>query len=250
MHHQNWLQFVIDWMGLPALALLAFLLAYRKWYREFPFFFIYVIAAESVGIVRLFSMRMPGSEYSRVYWISDTALTGFAFLASYELFFKRLFPAFYRTSIYRYLFPGVALLIVVSVSFLSLLSGHSSILPETTRVYELLRTAMLFFFVVLMLIMGRRWDKQEFGIAFGFALDVSTSLALIGIWMHTSNRDAMLSRLSVIAYDIACLIWLYCFWVKPKTRAIPVFTEESREALAEAKKWEEVLKDLHSSGKR
>lgn len=250
MPPQDWLQFVIDWMGLPTLALLAFVLVYRRWYREFPFFFAYVIAAESVGIARLISQRTLGSEYTRVYWISDTVLAFFAFLATYELFFKRLFPVFYRTRIYRYLFPGVAVLIVIAVSFMSLLGGHSSVLPETTRVYELLRAAILFFFVVLMLVMGRRWDKQEFGIAFGFGLDVSISLVWIGIWSHTTNRDAMVSRLSVIAYDIACLIWLYCFWAKPKVRAIPVSAEQSREALADARKWEEVLKDLHSPDKR
>jgi hypothetical protein len=248
MQVQNWVQSVIDWMGLPALALLAVIFVFRRWYREFPFFFAYVIGAESVGIARLMFMRAP--EYIRVYWISDTALAVFAFLAAYELFFRRLFPAFYRTRFYRYLFPAIAVLIAVAVSVLSLLEGHSSVLPATSRVYELLRAAMLASFVMLMLVMGRHWDRQEFGVAFGFGLDVSTSLAVIGIWTHTANRNALLGRLSVIAYDIACLIWIYCFLPARKSQLVPVLGPEGEGVLHEAKKWEGSLKEVLGPSKR
>jgi hypothetical protein len=248
--HAHWLQLVIDWMGLPALALLAVVLLLRRWYRDFPFFFAYVIGAESVGIARLIFTRAPFNQYSRVYWISDTALAVFAFLAAYELFFKRLFPAFYRTRFYRYLFPSIAVLIAVAVSVLSLLDGHSSVLPATSRVYELLRAAILACFVMLMLVMGRHWDRQEFGVAFGFGLDVSTSLAVIGIWTHTANRNALLGRLSVIAYDIACLIWIYCFWSAPKSQLVPVLGPEGEGVLHEAKKWEDTLKGVLGPSKK
>jgi len=99
------------------------------------------------------------------------------------------------------------------------------------------------------MLMGRNWSKQEFGIALGFGLDVSTSLFLIGIWSHTSNRSAILGRLAVFAYDIACLIWLYCFWPAPTQSGTPSVPELSTEALHKAKKWEESLKDYISPGK-
>jgi len=43
MTAQGWFQFLIDWVGLPSLALLAVILIYRRWYREFPFFCLYVM---------------------------------------------------------------------------------------------------------------------------------------------------------------------------------------------------------------
>jgi hypothetical protein len=249
MSIQNQLQFLIDWIGLPALLFLACILIYRKWYREFPFFFAYVIGAESVGLIRLIFRQAPIRFYTNIYWISDAVLILFAFLATYELFFRRLFPGFYKTRIYRYIFPATAILIVVAVALIALLGGRSSVLPMTSRVYEFLRAAILFFFVALMLIMGRRWDRQEFGVAFGFGLDVSTSLALIGIWTHTANRNAILSRLAVIAYDIACIVWLYCFWPPPAPRRITPLPPVSRDTLHEAKKWEEAVKDYLTPGK-
>ena len=249
MHLQGWLYFLVNWFGLPALALLAILLIYRRWHRVFPFFFCYIVSAELVGISRLIFMRAPSSVYSHVYWISDTALAGVAFLATYELFFKRLFPGFYKTVFYRRLFPTMALLIILIVALISLINRHSSALGITARGYVFLSAAILVFFVVLMIVMGRRWTKQEFGIAFGFALDLSTSSILLGMLYHAATRNESFSHIPVIAYDLACIIWLYCFWSAPKSEpALP--TALSPAALHEAKKWEESLKDYISSGKR
>jgi len=249
MTPQNWLEFAIDWMGLPALAVLAGILVYRRWYRHFPLFVLYVIGAEVVGVVRLIFMHAPRNIYSQVYWSTDTATAAFAFLATYELFFKRLFPGFYKTRLYRVLFPAIAILITLLVALTALIGGHSSALPTATRVYEFLRASILVFFVALMLLMGRHWNKQEFGIAFGFGLDVSTSLFLIGIWSHTSNRNAVLGRVAVLAYDLACLIWLYCFWSAPPVQASTPSPALSAKALQEARKWEDSLKDFMSQGK-
>ncbi|HEV8184257.1 MAG TPA: hypothetical protein VGQ61_17880, partial [Candidatus Angelobacter sp.] len=70
MTAQNLFQVLIDWVGLPSLALLAVVLIYRRWYREFPFFTLYVIGAEFVGIARLFFLRSSLWMDSRFYWIS------------------------------------------------------------------------------------------------------------------------------------------------------------------------------------
>jgi hypothetical protein len=247
---QHWFRFVVDWLGLPSLALLAVILVYRRWHREFPFFFCYIVGTELVGVSRLIFMRAPASVYSHVYWISDTALAGFAFLATYELFFKRLFPGFYKTVFYRVLFPAMALLITLLVALISLINRHSSALGITSRVYVFLSAAVLVFFATLMIVMGRSLTKQEFGIAFGFALDVSTSSIFLGMLSHAATRNESLSRIAVFAYDIACIIWLYCFWAAPTQTGAPSTPELSTEALHKAKQWEESLKDYISPGKR
>jgi hypothetical protein len=243
-------RFVIDWIGLPSLALLAVILVYRRWHREFPFFFCYIVGTELVGVSRLIFMRAPARVYSHVYWISDTALAGFVFLATYELFFKKLFPGFYKTVFFRLLFPAMALLITLLVALISLINRHSSALGITARVYVFLSAAILVFFATLMIVMGRAWTKQEFGIAFGFALDISTSSIFLGMLSHTAAHNESLNRIAVVAYDIACVIWLYCFWTAPKAQAPISSPALTTEALHEAKKWEDSLKDFMSQGKR
>lgn len=250
MNFQGWLSFLTSWLGLPALAVLAFLLVYRRWHRVFPLFLVYVIAAELIGIVRLVSLRAPPRLYAKIYWISDAVSAALALVATYELFFKRLFPSFYRVRFYRMLFPAAAILITGAAAAMALLGGHFSILAKTIHVYIFVRAAGLLFFVALMLIMGRQWNKLEFGIALGFGLDVSASLILLGTWAHTASKSAMIAGWSLIAYDLACLIWLYCFWTAPTNTDTPSAPELSTEALRKAKKWEESLKDYISPGKR
>src|SRR5205814_8229171 len=118
----------------------------------------------------------------------------------------------------------------------ALIGGHFSALAMPTRVFVFLRLAILAFFVVLMQIMGRRWSKQEFGIAFGFALDASTSSIFLGLLIHGANRNAILKRIAVFAYDIACIIWLYCFWNAPKSQPAVPTAPLSPGTLHEAKK--------------
>lgn len=249
MTEHHWVWFVLNWLGLPALALLAIVLIYRRWNRVFPYFLIYVISAEAIGLIRLAASRFLPNAYSKIYWISDTVLAAAAFLAAYELLFRRLFPAFYRVRFYRSLFPAAAILITVLMIVSALFGGHFSVLATAIRTYEFLLGAALFFFVLLMLVMGRHWGKQEFGIAFGFGLVASTSLIMLSIWSHASRRTAF-AGWSVVAYDLACLIWLYCFWTAPKDQEATASPTFSTEALQEARKWEGSLKDFMSQGKR
>jgi len=245
----EWFYFVIDWFALPSLALLACVLLYRNQQRQFPLFSLYVVAAELVGLTRLAASGAPSLVYRYVYWISDIVVVLFSLLAAYELFVKRLFPGFYKVRFFRSLFPAIAILVNIGMVLLAIFANHKRLLLLTARAGEFLSAAILVFFVSLMALMGRRWEKREFGIAAGFGLDVSTSLAALAIW-STPTRDALLSRLPVIAYDIACIIWIYCFWNAPKSEPAVPTAPLSPAALHEAKKWEESLKDYMSSGKR
>ncbi|HEY1528816.1 MAG TPA: hypothetical protein VGH51_21540 [Candidatus Angelobacter sp.] len=250
MAFNSWMWDLLGWVALPIVAVLLVVLIFRRLVSEFPLFFSYLAASEVVGIVRLASFSGPVQTYRYVYWISDIIYTCFALMATYELFIKRLFPGFYKVRFYRYTFLVAALLITAFATVLALISGHLKILVATIYVYSFVRASILIFFVALMLIMGRRWTKLEFAIAFGLGLDVSTSLASLGIWSHTPSATLLINRISEVAYDIACIIWLYCFWTAPKSQTVLSSPSLSPDALHEAKKWEESLKDFMSQGKR
>jgi hypothetical protein len=249
MNFHGWTWDLLGWVALPVVAVLLGVFLVRRWVSEYPLFFSYLIATEVVGIVRLAWFAAPIHTYYYVYWISDIIYTCFSLVATYELFVKRLFPGFYKVRLYRYIFLLAALLTTLSATAVALISGHLKVLQATIYVYSFVRALILVFFVALMLIMGRQWKKQEFGIAFGFGLDVSTSLASLGIWSHTPSATVLISRISEVAYDIACIIWLYCFWAAPKAQAATASPAFSAEALGEAKKWEDSLKDFMSQGK-
>jgi hypothetical protein len=248
MNPHEWAWDLVGWAALPIVAALIVVFAYRRWVSEYPFFFFYLLVAEIVGVVRLALFTKPGIYYY-VYWISDIFYTLFALTAAYELFVKRLFPAFYKVRFFRYIFMAAALFTAASAIAIALITGHVRVLVTTIYVYSFIRAAMLFFFVALMLVMGRLWSRQEFGIAFGFGLDISTSLAALGIWSHTPKATLLISRVSEVAYDIACLTWVYCFWSARKASIDPS-PALPPEALREAKKWEEQLKDFITPDRR
>ena len=142
-----WVELFVDWMSLPSLGLLAGIFLYKKYHREFPLFFTYIAATEIIGIVRLLASRIGGRLfYNNVYYISDIAYAAFAFLATYELFIKRLFPAFYKISFFRYLFPITAILITLLGASVALYKGESSVLETAVRIYECLLAGTILFF--------------------------------------------------------------------------------------------------------
>jgi len=246
----NWANILVDWFAVPSLALLACILLYRKLYREFPLFFSYVVVTEMVGLARYIASKGSPTIYSYFYWISNLVVVLFAFLASYELFVRRLFPRFYKIRFFRILFTLAVILVNLLVVFAAIYGNHKRWLLLSSRIGEFLRAAVVFFFVALMTVMGRKWEMKEFGIAFGFGLDVAMSLASVTFWTQASKRNPLIGRIPVIAYDIACIIWIYCFWRAPKSEPTVPVAPLSPEALHEARKWQESLKDYMSSGKR
>jgi hypothetical protein len=233
---------VIDWAALPSLAVLALLLFVRKYHRDYPLFFAYVVVADVIGISRLWASRLPLKFYFYVYYISDIAIVVFAFLAIYELFIQRLFPAFYKVRFFRYLFPAAALVITMVGAGIAAYSGNLSALMITERVYEFARAAVLFFFVTLMVVMGRSWNKQQFGVALGFGFDVAATFAALAFLMRYGYEESA-RRIPAAAYDLACFVWLYCFWPARQIPAPPA-NQLRADHLHEAKKWEEAVKDL------
>src|SRR5262249_24830044 len=121
----------------------------------------------------------------------------------------------------------------------------------TACVYEVCYVAVLIFFVALMILMGRQWSKQELGIACGFGLDVFTFFSILALWSRGYRPGPIVSRIPVIAYDLACIIWIFIFW-KPKSAQLPLVSSQrmAEETVDQARKWEEVVKDLLTPGKR
>ncbi len=249
MNATSWIWGLLDWAALPLLAVLALVFIYRRWVAEFPVFFSYVVIACVVGMARLIGSSAPASVNFYVFWISDIVYSLFALMATCELFIKHLFPRFYKIRFYRYLFVIAAILATLCSIVVALISGHLRVLHSIVYIYNFARAAILVFFVALMMLMGRRWTRLQLGIAIGFVLEVSASLASLGIWSHTPSWNELIGRIFVVVYDSACLIWVLCFWTGAKPQA-PLPDPIPVEHLHQARKWEEVLKDFLTSGKQ
>ena len=232
---------IIFWFSLPVLAVLAVLLLYRNALSQFPYFVYYILAGEIIGLIRLLLYNPAGRVYFYAYYMTDVLFAVFSFLAAYELFVKRLFPHFYSVRFYRYLFPAAGLLLTLISVPAAVLAHHRSILLPLIHGLGVLQVTTLLFFVGLMIFMGRRWGRYEFGIALGLGIQAAAVLATSARWVRSPFVQSVLDRLPVIAYDIACIIWLITFLKPEKQIAVPS-GPITPEILTEARKWQEAAK--------
>lgn len=232
---------------MPVLAVLTGILLWRGIYRQFPYFLMYVISGELVGLTRFLVHRFFLRWYFQAYWMSDVLIELFALLACYELFIKRLFSRFYAIRFYRYLFPATAVGIALIVVPAMLQAKKINALLAAVHAVEVLRVMILIFFIGLMTFMGRRWTRYELGLALGLSVQAAVLLITSASWLLTP-RAILSTWFPVVAYDIACVSWLITFL---KREEQPLSAEPvSSEVLHEARKWEETLKESFTTKKQ
>ncbi|HEV3040443.1 MAG TPA: hypothetical protein VHA33_21955 [Candidatus Angelobacter sp.] len=247
--------FILSWFSLPVLAVLAIIFVWYRLYKDFPLFFIYIIASELVTISRYIvheiTKSLPPTEswYQSFYWGSNLVLSVFGLMSVYEVFVRRLFVNFYKVRLYRLLFPTATLLIIAfSVITVALYRPEAVILGKVYGVLLFARGALLAFFVALMLLMGRTWTRYELGFALGLGALYVPSAFSLAMWTRALYAK-WTANLAPIAWNVACLIWLVAFGKRPPPE-VPVSPESLKpELLQQAREWEGTLRQWLSSKK-
>jgi hypothetical protein len=239
------------WFPVIVLMLVSvFFLRYRV-YRELPLFFLYILSAPGVGLLRYVTFRISTSAYFYLYWICELELAVVFSLAIYEMFLRRLFPRFHKVRLYRLLFPAVAgiILLLTIIAALESPNQHAAF-QLASRVFDFLRTAFLVFFMFLMLLMGRQWSRYDLGITLGFGLQAAAALANAAVRGKLGHRSQIFDNAEIMAFEVACVIWLITFLKPEPSGALQPAAPLDPSVLPHARKWEEVLKDWLTPGKR
>jgi hypothetical protein len=209
---------ILGFLSTPIVVAVAIVMVARRLYKEFPFFFIYLIVVVIGDVVReFFTYRYihgyPYIQYFYAYWITEAADVLVAFLVLYEVFLLRLFPGINLTPIYRYLLPisGAVVAGLTLLMFVSAPSGGPSrlavLVGEFTLALSFCQVAVLAFFCGLMLFMSREWRRHELGIAAGFG--IYGAVKLIITVQRAQQHYGSLPQLPIAAYAFATLIWLF-----------------------------------------
>lgn len=242
---------LLFWFSIAVLALLSAVFVWRRIWRDLPLFFLYIVSAPGIAILRYAIYPLSRDAYFYVYWISELAGAVLCSLALYEVFLRRLFPRFHKVNIYRALFPAVAAAVLL-LTIIAVLqsSDRSAGFHIASRAFDFVRTAILVFFMLLMLLMGRQWGRYDLGITLGFGIQAVAALLNAAVRARLGHRSHFFDTAEAITFAIACVIWLITF-LKPdrSDRLQPAETLDSL-VLPEARKWESVLKDWLTPGKR
>jgi hypothetical protein len=247
---RTWAWFLVVWLPVGELSMVAAIFFWRRLWRDLPFFFLYLAFALLVGVVRYLSSPFGEWPVFYTYWISDLIASLVVFLAMYEVFLRRLFAKSNKNPFYKRFFPLVAVVILVLAVLTAVQApDKGAAFSMASRAFDFIRTAVLVFFMGLMVLMGRGWSRYDLGITLGFAIQAAVALANAAVRASTHYQATALNSAEIVAYDLSCLIWLITFW-KPEKRTQFITPEQlDPEMLQQARSWETQLKAWLAPGK-
>src|SRR5215469_13211904 len=223
--------FVAWWLPLAILLVLAGVFVVRRFYRDFPFFFSYIVFTVLAALARV-SVRGSPLVYFWVYWATDAMLGLLALFALNEVL-KHLFSIDYAEHWwFRLSLPTVAF--SIALLFLVLPVGRVTRYPVRNAVFSFdlgmhcLEVLILLLFVFLDKILVAAYDQYDFGIVRGFGVSALVTILADLLRSHFGKGFTVyFAYAPPLAYIVATLIWLYAFVRKPPSRQkLPITIRE------------------------
>jgi hypothetical protein len=209
-------ELVLAVVGTGLQAFLCLLLLNRRSYREFPIFFSFATLSTLATII-LWGVSNNAHFYGNIYWANEALGLVLAFFALQEAF-RSVFRNFLRMRWFRWLFPGIGLL-MSSIAVLRLIfvprPAHSLF---TTTIIALevgvgfLQFGIFSLFIVLIKTFHLRWRQHSVGIVFGFGISAAGSLVAYLLRSEFgTNFDPLVNIAAPLSYIIGVVVWLVTF---------------------------------------
>jgi hypothetical protein len=218
----------ILWLaGDGATAVVVALLIFRRVYRTFPIFTLYLVWG-LIGDAGLYTASHFGpTSYPNVFLITLIVDSVFQFGVLVELLWSVLRPI--RAALPRWSLPAIAALILLVAAIVWPLAtgpGHNN-LPLANRlifhVYETFAILRILFFLLLagcsqLLSIG--WRDRELQIATGLGF---YSLVSLAVWMNHASQTYgpqyhLLDQIVAVSYVCSLAYWGVCFATKEAER--------------------------------
>ena len=215
------LDVILNLTGVTLAVALVALLLWRRIYREYPMFFVYVASSVLIALFRLF----VSSDYElffKVYWSTEALYALLILLALHEVFY-RVFQSFF--SIYRWfwvLFPAVVA-IVTSVAVLRAIERPPIQAPPLIAVIlsieigvNVIQSGVFFLFFGAIWFFQVRRKNYPSRIVDGFAVIALTGLAYQLRSVFGTRFNILAKYSTSVANLLAVLLWLYTFIQPPE----------------------------------
>ncbi len=220
------LDIAIGAIGSAFTAALTVVLVWRKAYREYPLFFVYILCSLVTDIlvlsVHVLYFKSNYLLYFKVYWSVEALEVLLGLLVLYEVF-RRVFRAFF--SLYRWfwvLFPAVVVVVASIATLHALRHPPIQAVPLIGVILSLeigvnvIRSGIFVLFFATIWFFKVRRNNYALRIVDGFAL-----IALSGlVYQLRSSFGAGFNRVVMYAVPtaniLALLLWLYTFIQPPE----------------------------------
>jgi hypothetical protein len=253
-HISMWTRDVVIGLVGPILSCwLMVILVTRRLYREFPFFFAYIVAVVAVTALRLWVMP-DYPIFFKVYWASECLYAVMALLALHEIF-HTVFNEFYELWPWFWLvFPGaVGILAWLKISDAihhppAQAPTIVALVVSAASTVNWVQAALFGLMCFLVWVVGN-WEYYPVGIVTGFA-----TLA-VGSWAAYASVSGFGTKFNVVgkygpplAYFFAVLIWLRTFLPPPRPEKWEAWSKtlNPEQILAEVKEYLRILRGKRS----
>ena len=200
---------------------LASILVWRRLYKDFPFFFAYIISSILIAIVRL-SVSGNYLTFFRVVWATEALYALLALLALHEVF-RWVFLAFFEKRWFWLFFPSA----FAAMSTLVALYHFRALPAQANQAINLIlsfgmavnwvQAGLFVLFFALVWFHGIRWRDYPFGIVVGFTVIAIGSLG--ARWARSefgTKFNFLASYAPAVAYIVAVVLWLITFIRPPE----------------------------------
>ena len=217
---------VVGTTGTALLLAIAGVMLRRRLWREYPFFFAYVVF-NAVSAVFLLLVISRYKVFFFSYWMIEVISAILVLLALHEAFYD-VFRAFYIFWWFRIIFPVVA----VAISLVSIWHAVLNPLPRVPMLMTVafafdnstayLKAAVFLVFLFLVVALHVRWRRYPYDVALGFAVSSIGMMISYAVFTTLGTRYILIARNAPpVAYVLACTIWFWSFAARfePEPRA-------------------------------
>jgi len=232
------------WCAQPILhSALAVILWRRKLHKQFPVFFIFLLA-QVVNFAVTFPIWLTGNYnlYFAPYWLGEAVNAVLGFKVIHEIFIDVFRPYHTLKDLGTLLFKwaGVVMLLVsVVVAFSNSFDQSPLVHALTTlqRSVRIVQIGLILFLLLFSRFLGVSRKQVSFGISLGFGLIAGAELMMYALNSGRFVKQSQMNQIDMTAYFIAIWIWL----------GYSVSRQAVREAginRLQTQRWEQGLADL------
>ena len=239
------------WCTSPAImVLIAGAMYRRRLYKEFPYFFNYVLFQVISFVVQISLHRWDNWFY--VYWTFTALSVVVSFAVLLEIFKDAFRPYEALRELSVILFRWCALVVLLVAGMWAITSWRSDQVDNITnaiylvdRSVRMMQCGMVLFMLLFSEYLGISRRNVLFGIAVGFGIYAAVNMLVMTALTHHSFLSTLsLNRLNGSAYILSTLVWL-AYTALPATARGGA--KELDRAVVSTQKWDHALDDARNS---
>ncbi|MGC1220670.1 MAG: hypothetical protein WA872_02690 [Candidatus Sulfotelmatobacter sp.] len=232
------------WLAHPVLqTVIAIAMLRRGQYREFKYFFAYVVTQIVAFAVVFPTWRYNYSACFYLSWFSTAISVILGFKVIHEAFLDVFRPFHTLRDLGTVLFKWAGLVMLLVAGVVSVSTNSLDTAPwvqaitTAERCVRIIQVGMVLFLLFLARYVGISRRQHSFGIALGFGTFAFVELALIASWAGEHLGSLARNLINMGAYNAALFIWLGYTLAKSPAR-------DAASTLLRPQRWEQSLSDI------